>query len=145
MKYVESIVIERPRDTVVALFEDQDTYGQWQDGLVSVRPLSGTPGQAGARRELVYRRANRVVEVIETLEEQAMPDRCLTLRESFGMWRRDESHFEVLEEGVTEWTMLCQVRPTGFLPRLAARLLPQPFRRETRANMEALRDFAERG
>lgn len=145
MKYVEHMFIERSRDRVVALFDDPNNLAKWQTGLVSMTHLSGTPGQKGAKSRLIYRMGSRTIEMIETIEDNALPNRFIATYEAEGMWNRNESHFEETDDGNTEWLMLCEFQPSSLFLRLLATFLPGTFKKQTRLNMDAFRDFAENG
>jgi hypothetical protein len=144
MKYVESILIERSRDAVIRLFDDPDNLAKWQDGLVSFTHLSGAPGTKGAQSKLVFEMGKRTIEMTETIEERALPDRFTAVYEAAGMWNCNENHFEETEDGNTEWTMLCEFRPTSLTLRVMTLVMRGLFRKQTRKNMEAFKDFAER-
>ncbi|MAM62384.1 SRPBCC family protein [Maritimibacter sp. UBA3975] len=143
MKYIERIVIDRPRDAVVALFDDPDNLAKWQEGLVSFTHLSGEPGREGSQSKLVFRMGSRTIEMVETLEVRALPDRFTAVYEADGMWNRNENHFEELDDGATEWTMLCEFQPSNFLLKVMAIVTPGMFKKQTRNNMEAFKEFAE--
>ena len=50
---------------------------------------------------------------------------------------------EEVDEGATEWTMLCEFQPSSFLLRVMSILMPGMFKKQTRNNMEAFKEFAE--
>lgn len=145
MRYVEQTTINRSRDRVIAKFDNADNLSKWQEGLVSMTHLSGTPGQAGAKSRLIYQMGSRTIEMIETIEENALPDRFIAIYEADGMWNRNENHFEETDEGNTEWSMLCEFRPTSLMLKVMATILPGMFKKQTRQNMGAFRDFVENG
>ncbi|MEC7763796.1 MAG: SRPBCC family protein [Pseudomonadota bacterium] len=145
MRYVEHTTINRSRDRVIAKFDNPENLPKWQDGFVSMTQLSGTPGQAGATAKLIYRMGSRTIEMIETIEENALPNRFVATYEADGMWNRNENHFEETDEGNTEWSMLCEFRPTSLMLKVIAMVLPGMFKRQTRQNMDAFRDFVENG
>ena len=69
--YTTTITIDLPRDKVVALFDDPGNLPKWQRGLQSFEPLSGQPGQVGAKSKLVFQMGKRRMEMIETITHLA--------------------------------------------------------------------------
>ena len=67
MKYKLEIEIDLPRKKVIDLFDNPDNMRHWQEGFVSFEPLSGTPGQVGAKSRLKYIMGKRDIEMVETI------------------------------------------------------------------------------
>lgn len=142
MKYSCSIEIDRPRGPVVALFEDADRMGDWQEGLESFTHLSGEPGTPGAKSEIRYQMGKRRIEMIETIESYDMPDAMVSIYEAGSVWNRNENRF--VDQGeTTRWEMDCEFRCGGFM-RLMAFFMPGAFRRQTQKMMADFKAFAER-
>ena len=59
MRYTQEIEINKPIDQVIALFDNPDNMDKWMDGMQSFEPLSGTPGQAGAKSRLKFKMGKR--------------------------------------------------------------------------------------
>ena len=74
LDYTTTIVIDLPRDKVVALFDEPANLQKWQRGLLSFEPLSGQEGQAGAKSKLVFQMGKRRMEMIETITRRDLPD-----------------------------------------------------------------------
>jgi hypothetical protein len=74
MKYTSEIMIDLPRDRVIELFDNPDNLAKWQEGLQSFEPLSGTPGQPGAKSKLTFEINGRKLEMIETILVRNLPD-----------------------------------------------------------------------
>ena len=142
MKYTCSIEIDRPRVPVLALFEDTDRMGEWQDGLESFAHVSGEPGTPGAKSEIKYQMGKRRIEMIETIESYNMPDSMVTIYEAGSVWNRNENRF--IEDGsATRWEMDCEFRCGGFM-RIMAFVMPGAFKRQTQKMMNDFKFFAER-
>ena len=80
LDYTTTITIDLPRDKVVALFDDPGNLPKWQRGLQSFEPLSGQPGQVGAKSKLVFQMGKRRLDMIETITRRDLPDAFAILR-----------------------------------------------------------------
>ena len=112
MKYQCSIEIDRARGPVVALFEDADRMGEWQDGLISFTPKDGTPGAPGSTSEIKYQMGKRTLEMVETIEEYNLPDSLVAIYEAGKVWNRNVNRFTDLGSK-TRWDMDCEFRCGG--------------------------------
>ena len=74
MKYELEIIINKPRQEVVRLFDNQENLPKWQKGLMSFNHLSGNPGEVGAKSKLLYDMNGRKTEMIETITSNNLPD-----------------------------------------------------------------------
>lgn len=74
LEYDTSIVIDLPRDKVIELFDNPDNLPKWQKGLLSFEPLSGEPGQVGAKSKLVFLMGSRRMEMVGTITRRDLPD-----------------------------------------------------------------------
>ena len=61
------IEIDRPLCEVYAAFNNPDNLPRWITGLQRTEPISGTPGQVGAKTRQIYLERGRIVEMIETI------------------------------------------------------------------------------
>ncbi len=141
MQYQCTIDINGPRDRVTALFDDPDNLMQWQDGLQSFEHFEGEFGAVGSRSRIRYKMGKREIEMIETLEEHAMPDRMVAVYETKGVWNRNVNTFTDLGEA-TRWDMDCDFRCSGFL-KVMAFVAPGMFRKQTEKMMQDFKRFAE--
>lgn len=141
MKYTCEIVIERPRATVVALFDNPDNMKHWQPGLQSFEPLSGTPGQPGARSRLKYLMGKRPIEMIETITERNLPDTFSGTYETKGVWNSVANVFR--DEGSrTRWLCESEFKFSGFM-WLISKLMPGAFKKETQKMMNQFKAYVE--
>ena len=74
MKYTSEIEINSPIDKVIELFDNPDNMDKWMKGLQSFEPISGKPGQVGAKSRLKFKMGKREIEMIETITVRNLPD-----------------------------------------------------------------------
>src|SRR6187399_1715775 len=96
MKYTCRIEINKPLETVVSLFDNPDYLGKWMNGLQSFEPLSGTPGQPGAKSKLKFKMGNREIEMIETITVRNLPAEFSGTYETKGVVNIVRNYFESL-------------------------------------------------
>ena len=142
MEYLLDIEISMPREQLVALFRDQDSLSQWQPGLVSVTPLSGTPGQAGAQTKFIHKMGFKQVEMQETIEAVNLPDEIILIYEAKGVWNRCVNRFIALSAEQTQWEFGTEFRFSGMM-RLLVLLMPSLFKKQSRREMENFKAYAE--
>ena len=114
MKYSCSGEIALPRKRVIELFDDPTNLPKWQEGLQSFTALSGTPGQVGAKSELVFLMGKRRIEMVETITRRALPDAFEGTYEAKGVWNAVANRFTDMGDK-TRWDMEIEFRLNGFL------------------------------
>ncbi len=141
MKYKTEVMIDLPRDQVVAIFDDPDSLPKWQEGFVSMEHQSGEYGKAGMVSLLKYDNNGRKMELTETIESRNLPEAFIAIYETKGVWNRHENYF--FDEGdKTRYVTDTEFKCTGFM-RLFTFFLPGMFKKETLKQMNAFKTFAE--
>lgn len=142
MKYTTEVTINLPREKVIELFDDPKNMKKWQPGLESFEPISGTPGQPGAKSRLVYDMNGRKMELVETITTRNLPDEFSGTYEANGVFNHIANHFYE-EAGKTRWVTENEFSFTTLMMKIMGLLMPFMFRRETKKNMEQFKAFAE--
>jgi len=142
VNYQIAIEINLPRGRVIELFDNPDNLPKWQPGLVSVEPLSGTPGQIGAKSRLKYKMGSREVEMVETITERNLPDVFSGTYEAKGVWNEVINRFEEISPAKTRWVSDVTFKFSGMMKLMAA-ATPSAFKKETLKFMKNFKDFAE--
>jgi carbon monoxide dehydrogenase subunit G len=73
MKFTQEIIIDKPIDIVVGLFDNPEHMDKWMEGLISFQNISGQQGQPGAKSKLRFKMGNREIEMIETIIVRNLP------------------------------------------------------------------------
>ena len=144
MEYHTSIELDLPRDRVIELFDDPANLPKWQKGLQSFEPVSGTPGQEGAKSRLVFDMRGSKMEMIETITRRDLPEAFDGTYEARGVFNRVENRFTELPGGRTLWESYNVFEFAGFM-KLIGWLMPGSFRRQSLKYMEDFKAFVERG
>jgi hypothetical protein len=141
MNYRCEIVVNVPRSKFIELFDDPANMLKWSPGLQKFEPLSGNPGQPGAKSRLVYAMGKREIEMIETVVKRNLPEEFTGTYEAKGVHNTVENHF--YDEGrSTRWVLDTEFTFTGFM-KLMAMVMPGIFKKESMKHMTAFKSFAE--
>ncbi len=142
MRYKLEIAIELPRERVIELFDSFDNLKLWQEGLVSYEPISGEPGQPGAKTRLLYEMGRRRVEMVETIITRNLPDEFSGTYDASGVHNIVRNTF--YDEGdSTRWTLETEFQFSGFMRIMSFFMGSGRFREQTRKTMESFKRFAE--
>lgn len=142
MKYTAEIMIRLPRQAVVELFGQSDKLSEWQPGLKSITHLEGTPGEEGARAELVYEGRKGDLVMTETIIKKQLPEQFHMIYRSRGVYNEVNNWFIEEEPGRTLWRTENMFRFSGIM-RLLAPLMKQAFIHNTMLTMDRFKIFAE--
>lgn len=143
MKYELSIVIEAPRDRVLAIFTDPARAAEWQPGLLSITPVSGPPGAVGSTARLVFRQGKGRMEMIETITVRDLPAAFHASYETKGVWSLTENWFSEEGPGRTRYRSVNEFRFSNPLLALMGALMPGMFRKQSLVYMENLKRLCE--
>ncbi|MEQ8672062.1 MAG: SRPBCC family protein [Aggregatilineales bacterium] len=141
IKYTTELTINLPREKVIELFDSADNLKKWQPGLQSFEPISGTPGQPGAKSRLVYDMNGRKMELIETIITRNLPEEISLLFETNGVNNINTSRFYE-DNGKTRWVTEDEFNFTGWM-KILGWFMPGAFRKESKKTMEQFKTFAE--
>ena len=143
MRYTNEVTIRVPVQRVVELFDDPDNMKKWMPGLLEFEPLSGTPGQPGAKSRLKFRMKNREIEMIETVTVRNLPDEFSGTYETRGVYNSVRNRFIPIDDTTTKYIAENEFRFTGMM-KLFGLLMPGAFRRQSQEYLNRFRDLAER-
>ncbi|MBO1266265.1 SRPBCC family protein [Proteiniclasticum sp. SCR006] len=140
MKYKVEVMIGRPREEMLVLFQDMAFMKKWQPGFQTLEVLEGNPGEVGSKSRLTYLSKGKPSEIIETIVSKDLPDRFDFLYEAKGVknWARNrfiDQGDEVL------WIAEHEFRFSGVMKVMG--LLKGMFVKQTTKDMYAFKKFAE--
>jgi hypothetical protein len=143
MKYTIETEINLPIARVVELFDDPENLKHWQPGLVSFEPISGTPGQPGAKSRLKYKMGKRDIEMIETITVRNLPDEFSGTYEAKGVFNIVKNYFKPISESKTKYINENEFQFKGFM-KIIGFLMPGAFRKESEKYLLQFKEFAEK-
>ncbi len=145
MKFTCTVEIARPRDEVVALFQDPTKLGEYQKDFLRKELVSGSEWEEGAVSRLYYKFGKREMELTETIVSNTLPEAFLGAYHHMHMDNTMRSVFTELDEGRTRYD--AEVEYTefrGFMPKLMSFLFPGLFKKQVQKWLNNFKEYAER-
>lgn len=142
MKYTCEIVIDKPRDEVIKLFDNPDNMKFWQKGFINFEHVSGEPGKPGAESLIRYKMGKREIEMIETITYRNLPEEFHANYLAKGVTNIQKNYFTE-ENGKTRWKSEAEFKLSGFMKIMAFFTGKGPFKKQTMIFMEDFKSFAE--
>ena len=143
MKYSHSIIIDRPREEVISLFDKQDNMFKWQPGLKDITPVSGVQGEEGAKMKLNYEMGKRKIEMVETIIKKDLPREFSGTYEAKGVYNVVRNYFEETPDNKTKWVSENEFQFSNFMMKVMGFLMPGAFKKQSFKYMELFKKFAE--
>ncbi|TGL84872.1 SRPBCC family protein [Leptospira congkakensis] len=142
MKFTVSIDINKPLDFVIQTFDDPENLKRWMKGLVSFEPISGTPGQPGAKSKLTFNHNGRKMEMEETITVKNLPKEFSGTYEISGIWNLVQNQFEALSPNLTRYTSVQEFRMKAPMKWFSLLLQPM-FRKQSLQHLQSFKQFTE--
>ena len=143
MKYQMTVDIALPRSRVIELFDSQENLYKWQPELLSFEPLSGEPGEVGAKSKLHYKMDGREFDMIETITEKRLPEVFAGTYEMGSMWNKVDNLFTEKDDNTTEWVVDSEFKGGGVMMKLMMWFAPGMFKKQTGKFMSRFKAFCE--
>ncbi len=144
MKYSKEIIIDLPREEVLAKLEDPNNFKHWQEGFVSYKHISGKPGEDQARSKLKYKMGKREIEMVETITKNSLPNKLFLTYQAQGVYNIQKNFFEDIDGKSTRWISDNEFEFSGFM-KIIAFLMPGSFKKQSYKYMVDFKAFAENG
>ena len=143
MKYTNEITIDLPLNQVLEFFDSPKNLPKWQPELISLEPISGTPGQPGAKSRLKYLLGKREMEMIETITVRNLPDEFSATYETKGVYNLASNQFVAISENQTMWLTQNDFRFSGFMWFMSFFMGKKAFQKQSQYYMDKFKEFAE--
>ena len=143
MRYETDVVIDLPRERVVALVMDPALVPLWQKECVRRVLLDGEHGRPGSKTEVVTQMNGREMTMIETITCNDLPNGFSETYETAGVWNGIDHHFEALDEHRTQWRTVNEFRCSGLMMKFMMLVAPGMFKRQTQTFLNNFKAWAE--
>lgn len=141
MQFTIEISIPLARERVIELFSDPENLKKWQPSLKEYTLLQGAHGADGAKSKMLFEMNGGMVEMIETVEKNRLPEEFVAHYETQGVTNLVINRFVAASETVTQWVTVNHFEFKGLMALLAL-FMRTTFRKQTISDMERFRDFA---
>lgn len=145
MKYTNEVIINQPLKKTIELFDSAENLAKWQPGFISLEPISGTPGQTGAKSRLRYRmgKGKREIEMIETITHRNLPHEFHGTYEAKNVYNIQRNFFTEIEPNKTKWASESEFKLSGMM-KLFGWLMPGAFKKQSQKYLDLFKAFAEK-
>ena len=145
MQFSCTVDIDQPIEKVIELFDNPDNMKEWQDGFVSFKHLSGSPGEVGSTSVITYENRGKPFELIETIMVRNLPHEFSGMYEHKSMTNTMQNIFTTLENGNTRWTANIEyTKMKGLMLKILTTFMPSMFKKQVQKWMNQFKDFAEK-
>lgn len=142
MIYSCEIIINKPIEKVVELFDNPDNLYKWMEGLQSFEHISGEVGMPGAKSRLKFKMGKREIEMIETINVRNLPDEFTGTYEVEGVYNIVKNKFIKISENETKYISENEFQFKGFM-KLIAFFMPGAFKKQSVKYLNDFKKFAE--
>lgn len=112
------------------------------EGLKSFEPISGTPGQPGAKSKLKFEMGKRKIEMIETVTVRNLPDEFSGTYDVKRVFNIVKNSFVNLDEIKTKYISEQEFQFKGMM-KVFAFLMPGAFKKQSMKYLEAFKKISE--
>lgn len=145
MKHQGTLIIDKPRETVVAIFMNPDYNSQYQDGFVKKELVKGMANQEKAISKMYYKYGNRDMILTETVVRNALPNSFEAFYHHKHMDNTMKCTFTEIAPGKTRYNYEYEyTRIDWFMPKLMAILFPGIYRKQGDKWMRQFKEFVEK-
>lgn len=143
MKYICTTEINASLEKVVALWNDEANFKEWQDDFKSIEHLGTTAHVKGAKSKIILDGRQRI-ELLETIISINLPEEKTALYEHIHMTNTQSSRFKAISDNKTLYTSEVEyVNFNGFLIKLIAKIFPSKFKQQIQKRMDQFKYYVE--
>ena len=145
MKFICTVIIEKPINQVAKIFINPDNLKEYQDGFLRKELVSGTPAQVGAVAKMFYLQGKREMEITETVTSNNLPHEFSGFYHHIHMDNTMTSRFTALGENSTQYDAEIEYTVLrGFMVKAMAFLFPSMFKKQVQKWLDQFKVFAEK-
>ena len=145
MKFICTVVINKPKEMVTELFANPDFLGEYQDGFLRRNLVSGNVGEVNTVSKLYYKMGKGEMELTETILKNDLPNSF----SAFYFHKHTEntmtSTFTSLDENTTQFD--AEINYTefkGLIVKIMKFIFPSMFKKQVRKWLVNFKIFVEK-
>ena len=144
MKYTLDVIIDKPVDRVIELFDNPDNMFKWMEGLEKIECIEGDPGQPGAKSRLHFDLGKRKIDMVETILSKNLPKEITGTYETEGVYNHIRNSFITTPDGKTRYHAEQEFRFDSFMMKVVGFFMPGTFKKQSLKYMNDFKAFAEK-
>lgn len=145
LSYTSEIIINKPVTTCFSEIVNLDSMKHWQEGLISIEHISGTPREIGSVMILNYLFGKRKMKLTESVTHRENNSSIHFNFDTKIMHNVQKNTFEVIDETTTKWVSKNQFFPRNFSARIMLFLIPKAFKKQTKKYLTNFKNYVENG
>ena len=145
MKFICTVVINKPKEKVANLFANPDFLGEYQDGFLKRVLISGKNGEEKTISKLYYKMGKGEMELTETVLKNDLPNSF----SAFYLHKHTEntmtSTFSAIDDTTTKYE--AEINYTafkGFAVKMMKFLFPSMFKKQVQKWLNNFKIFVEK-
>ncbi len=144
MKFICSVVINKPQQEVADFFADPTYLKEYQEGFQKKELISGNTGEVGAVSMLYYQNGKRKMELKETVLKNELPNEFLAEYFHTHTENTMKSSFTALGENETRYDAeIHYTKFKGAIVKIMAFLFPSFFKKQVQKWLSNFKTFLE--
>lgn len=142
MKYTIHNIINKPHDVVIEYFKNTEGAKEWMEGLYNIEPLSGQPGEVGAKTNFYFKHKKRDMKIEETILEQNFPNQIKFAYQSPMGYSEVEMIFEKLDDHHVKQINNSYFQLKGIM-KLLGPLMKGMFKKQSMTYLNGFKQYVE--
>lgn len=143
MQYTLEIIINKPINEVVKLFDSVDNLYKWMEGLEKFEHISGIPGEVGAKSRLTFQMGKRKMVMIETIQKKDLPHEFTGSYEAKDVYNIVRNKFEKISDKQTKYICENEFIFESFFMKLFGMIAPGLFKKQSMKYLVDFKKFVE--
>lgn len=144
MKFTCSVIINQPKNKVVAYFSNPEYLANYQEGFLRKEPISGNSLEDNSVSKLYYKMGKGEMELTETVLKNELPNSFLAQYHHKHTDNTMKSIFTELSKNQTQYD--AEINYTalrGFIVKLMSFLAPSFFKKQVQKWLDNFKVFLE--
>ena len=142
MNYTVSNTINKPLEEVAAKFKEPEGALHWMEGLLKIEPVSGTPGEVGAKTNFHFLFKKKEMMMEETILEQNFPNQIKFAYQSPMGYNEVEIRFEKISDSSVKQINNSYFELKGFM-KVMGLLFKGMYKKQSLIFMDGFKKYAE--
>ena len=142
MKFSVDIDILAGRGRLLDVFMDLQQVKNWRSDVSDFKVLAGQAGETGASIQFDRKLGTQTVALIETLENNALPNEITYTYSAPQLWYRCKNSFIPVGLHKTTWIREFEFRTTGIYKAISI-IAPGRFRKQALKEMQDFKNYCQ--
>jgi uncharacterized protein YndB with AHSA1/START domain len=143
MEFTSEVIINKPIAKVAELATDVKSIQKWQPQVASYETISGTPGEVGAKSNMVVNPGGRTIQMVETIVSKNLPHEYVATYEAPGVYNLVKNTFTEIDANTTKYTSYNEFKFTTLMMKVLGFVMGGSFKKSSDETLMNFKKFAE--